>query len=408
MRQRAALGVLFFTVFVDLVGFGLVLPLLPYFASRFGANGFEVTALSSIFSLMQFVFAPFWGRLSDRIGRRPVILISLAGSTLSYFGLMFCESFWQIFATRAFAGFFGANIAVANAYIADITPPEERSKGMGWIGAAFGLGFVLGPGLGALIAHLADDPLRPDQVYRAIGGTAAAICGLNGLVACWTLAESRPSSHREVRRREAMGPLAAWRRVFAARGTAYLIALYFALGYGFANFENLFALLLIRPAFGFDVREGNLFFLYLGLVMAVVQGGMIGRLAKRFGDGRLIAAGCILSAVAMAWMPFADRSWHLFLLLGLLGLGQGLNRASILGLVSRRANAEMQGAALGAAQSAGSLARIVGPISGGALFDRFGPPAPFLLSGVLVALVLLPGIGGLRREDAAAATPTSA
>lgn len=408
MRQRAALGVLFLTVFVDLVGFGLVLPLLPYFASRFGANGFEVTALSSIFSLMQFAFAPFWGRLSDRIGRRPVLLVSLTGSAFSYFGLMFCESFWQIFATRAFAGFFGANIAVANAYIADITPPEERSKGMGWIGAAFGLGFVFGPGLGALIAHFADDPLRPYQVYRAIGGTAAAVCGLNALVACWTLAESRPAIRREVRPTQATGHFAAWRQSFSARGTAHLIALYFALGYGFANFENLFALLLIRPVFGFDVREGNLFFLYIGLVMAAVQGGMIGRLAKRFGDGKLIAAGGVLSAVAIAWMPFADRTWHLFLGLGLLGVGQGLNRASILGLISRRTRSEMQGAALGMAQSAGSLARIVGPISGGALFDRFGPPAPFLLSGLLVMLVLFPGIGDLRREGAAIAAPPAA
>lgn len=329
------------------------------------------------------------------------MLISLAGSALSYLGLMFCHSFWQIFLTRAFAGFFGANIAVANAYIADITPPEERSKGMGLIGAAFGLGFVLGPGIGALIAHFADDPMRPHQVYRAIGGVAATICGLNWIVACWTLIESRPPSRREASEVEGTWHWEAWRRAFASRGTGYLIALYFVLGYSFANFENLFALLMIRPVFGFDVREGNLFFLYIGLVMAIVQGGLIGRLVKRFGEGGLIVLGCVLSGLSMALMPFSSRLWHLFLLLGALGIGQGVNRASILGLVSRRTGADEQGVVLGVAQSAGSLARIIGPITGGLLFDQLGPWAPFLVSGVVVALVLVPGLAFLRREGAA-------
>jgi MFS family permease len=403
MRKRATLGVLFTTVFVDLVGFGLVLPLLPYFAHhlqlRPGWAGLAVTGLSSVFSLMQFLFSPFWGRLSDRVGRRPVMLVSLAGSALSYFALMFCGGYWEIFATRALAGFFGANVAVANAYIADITPPERRSRGMGMIGAAFGLGFVLGPGIGALIAHFADDPARPQAVYRAIGGVAGLVCGLNFLVACWTLAESRPAS---ARRAEGGGEpswhLEAWRRAFASRGTGYLVVLYFALGYSFANFENLFALLLVRPAFGFDVREGNLFFLYIGFVMALVQGGLIGRLVKRHGEGGLIVAGCLFTAAAMALMPFATRVWHLFLLLGALGIGQGVNRASLLGLVSRRTGAADQGVVLGVTQSSGSLARIVGPLAGGLLFDHLGHWSPFVTSAAAVVVALLPGLAFLGRE----------
>ena len=397
MRQRATLGVLFLTVFVDLVGFGLVLPLLPFFAHHFHANGLEITALSSVFSLMQFIFAPWWGRLSDRIGRRPVLLISLAGSAVSYGALIFCNSFWQILATRALAGLFGGNIAVANAYIADITPPEQRSKGMGLIGAAFGLGFVLGPGLGALIAHLSNDPAHPTHVYRAIGAVAALICGLNWLVACWTLTESRAPVHQEGGGDEGLWHWEAWGRAFASRGTGYLITLYFVLSYGFANFENLFAL-FIHEKLGYGVLGGNLFFLYIGLVMAVVQGGLIGRLVKRFGEGWLIVAGGVLTAAAIAFMPAACVAWHLFFLLAGLGVGQGVNRASIMGLVSQRTSPSEQGVVLGVAQSAGSLARIVGPLAGGLLYDHVGPWAPFVFSGVVIVLVLLPGLGFLRRE----------
>ncbi len=392
--------VLFVTVFVDLIGFGIVLPLLPFFATHFGVSGIGVAALSSVFSLMQFLFSPFWGRLSDRIGRRPVMLISLAGSALSYLALAYCHTYGQIFATRVMAGFFGGNIAVASAYIADVTTPENRSRGMGMIGAAFGLGFVFGPGLGALIAHLAEDPTRPEQVYHMIGLVAFAVCALNFLVACWSLVESRTNAPATAPARGGWLHLDLWRKAFADRPTAYLTLLYFVLGYGFANFENFFAL-FIHDVFHYEVREGNLFFLFIGLITATVQGGLIGRLVKRFGEKALILCACLLFAVSLMLMPFCRSVTLLLLMLTGLGVGQGLNRSSILGLISRRTVAGEQGSVMGVAQSAGSLARIIGPLVGGMMFNISGGAAlPFVFSGALLLAALLVGLGYLRREGA--------
>lgn len=382
--------VLFLTVFIDLIGFGIVLPLLPFFASHFGASGLMVTGLSSVFSFMQFLSAPFWGKLSDRWGRRPVLLCSLAGSTLSYLALGFCTSFGQIFATRVLAGFFGANISVANAYIADITSPENRSRGMGLIGAAFGLGFVLGPGIGASIAYFAENPTRPEQVYHAIGWVAGAICGINFLIACFTLVESYPPEKRL--HGSTLMKLAwfSWGKGFSNRIIGFLIVLYFVLGFGFSNFENLFAL-LIRGKFGYDIKEGNYFFLFLGLVVALVQGGLIGQLVKLFGERRLILFAGVLFAASMILIPWCRHLRHLLMVLTGLGIGQGLNRSTIMGLISQQVRPEEQGEVMGLAQSAGSLARILGPLVGGLLFDHAGVATPFVTAGLLMMVTL--GIG---------------
>jgi MFS transporter, DHA1 family, tetracycline resistance protein len=387
MQRQASKSVLFLTVFIDLVGFGIVLPLLPFFANHFGVSKIMVAGLSSVFSLMQFLCAPLWGRLSDRIGRRPVLLITLAGSTISYLALGFCTNYWQVFGTRVLAGIFGGNIAVATAYMADITPLEKRSQGMGLIGAAFGLGFVLGPGIGALIAHFAENPAYPEQVYHAIGGVAGLICGINFLVACWTLVESRPSDVREKAKTAALQSMSL-QQVLSIRIVGFLILLYFVVGFAFANFENFFAL-LIHQNFQFGVKEGSYFFLFIGLVVATVQGGLIGRLVKKFGEPKLIIGGCILSAFGIILIPFSHHVWHILIALTGLGLGQGLNRSSILGLISQNISADEQGAVLGVAQSSGSLARIVGPIIGGMLFDHVGAAVPFVCAGLLVLVTLV-------------------
>jgi len=386
MKKHASLGVLFATVFMDLVGFGIVLPLLPFMAKHFDASALMVSALSSIFSLMQFLCAPFWGRLSDRIGRRPVLLWSLAGSTISYLLLGFCSSFAQIFATRALAGFFGANISVASAYIADITPPEKRSRGMGMIGAAFGLGFVFGPLIGGLIAQFGSDSARPEQVYRMIGWVAAAICGLNFLVACFNLPESRRPESAPAPSKSLV-PFSSWRRAFAVRAVGMLILLYFVFGFAFSNFESLFALLL-KTHFAYDVREANYFFFFIGLVVAGVQGGLIGRLVKRYGESRLILAGGFLFIASLALMPLARGAPMLLVALFGLGVGQGLNRSSVLGLISQQVSMDEQGLVMGVAQSSGSLARILGPLIGGALYD-VSVAAPFLFASALVLVCLL-------------------
>lgn len=382
--------VLFLTVFIDLIGFGIVMPLLPFFARHFGVSGLYVALLSSIFSLMQFIFAPFWGRLSDRIGRRPVLLISLAGSTLSYLALGYCTSFWQILGTRVLAGFFGGNIAVANAYIADITPPEKRSQGMGLIGAAFGLGFVLGPALGGAITYFAEDPARPELVYHMIGWVAGGICGLNFLVACFTLVESLSVSNSTGEQSGKLGIIESWRKAFSMRTVAFLITLYFILAFAFTHFETLFAL-FIQGKFNYGLKQANFFFLFLGLIIASIQGGMIGRLVKAFGERNLILFGSIMLAVSLAFLPYATGMASLLGVLVGLGIGQGVNRSSIMGLISQKTSSLEQGAVMGVAQSSNSLARIVGPISGGFMFDHVGRSSPFIAAGILVVLTLFAG-----------------
>jgi DHA1 family tetracycline resistance protein-like MFS transporter len=398
MKSRASMMVLFLTVFIDLIGFGIVLPLLGFFANHFAVSGFLVSLLSAVFSLMQFLFTPFWGRLSDKMGRRPIILISLAGSTISYLLLGFCSSFWQIFGTRVLAGFFGGNIAVANAYVADVTPPEKRSQGMGMIGAAFGLGFVLGPAIAEAITHLPHDPAHPEYIYHMIGWVAGGICGINLLVACFTLPESLTNKSAENIRRMGPGLFESWRRAFSRELVAVLILIYFVLTFAFANFEALFSV-FISKKFSYDVREGDWFFLFLGLVVASVQGGMIGRLVKAFGEKALILYGGILLAASLAFIPFANGMVALLVTLVGLGIGQGVNRSSIMGLISQNIDSHEQGAILGVAQSSTSLARILGPIAGGLMFDHFGRAIPFVASGILVVLILLIGFKTLFRPS---------
>lgn len=384
------MAVVFVTVFVDLIGFGIILPMLPWFASHYGMKGVAVAAMASVYSLMQFLCAPFWGKLSDRIGRRPVMLVSLAGSTVSYLALGFCDGYWAIFATRVFAGLFGANIGVASAYIADITTPENRSRGMGLIGAAFGLGFVLGPALGALIIWFFENPVHPERAYHAIGWVAGGICGINFLVACWKLVESRSPNSDAGRATEPCSFASGWSRAFSRPLVGYLIVLYFVFGFGFSNFEALFAL-LIQANLHYDVMRGNLFLLFLGLVVAAVQGGLIGRLVQMFGERRLILAGALIFSAGLVALPFVGHVLWLLAALFTIGIGQGLNRSSILGLISQSIGSDEQGEVLGVAQAAGSLARIVGPLAGGLMFDHMGRMVPFVVAGALVFLTLLVG-----------------
>lgn len=385
MKRRASMSVIFMTVFVDLIGFGIVLPLLPFFATHFGVAGFGVGSLSAVYSLTQFIFGPFWGRLSDKIGRRPVLLWGLAGSTLSYVALGFCDSYWQIFATRALAGFFGGNVGVASAYIADITPAEKRSQGMGLIGAAFGLGFVLGPAIGAGIAHLAEDALHPQRVYQAIGWVAASICAVNFLVGLLRLPESLPPERR-VTTVDARSRFSAWRTLGWKSSVTLLIGLSFLLTLAFSIFEVLFALLL-KGQFHFELKEANFFFLFTGLVSALVQGGLLGWFVRKFQERRLILYGGLVFSIALIAMPWTQHVWQLLLAVGGMAFGFGLNRSSVVGLISQKTGEKEQGEVLSLSQSMSSLARVFGPLLGGFLLDRTGGMViPFAVAGALMLL----------------------
>jgi len=406
MRKRPSILVIFLTVFIDLIGFGIVLPLLPIYTREFGASGFVLGVVVASYSAMQFVFAPIWGRWSDRVGRRPVLLISIAGSTLSY-GFFAVGSGLEnhtaallvLLGSRVFAGIWGANITVAQAYIADITPPEQRSKRMGLIGMAFGLGFIFGPFLGAISVKAFG--------IAGPGWVAAAFCGANFLLALFILPESRSRSSARL---EPRPHLEQWKASLSHPGIGVLVGAFFLATFGFACFETTLGLLIMEN-FGLDIEHDDrakmtvgYLFAYCGVIGAVVQGGLIGRMVKKFGEPALISGSLVLTAIALAPMPLvhsrepltwavllrpAGLPWvALLVLLALLSIGTGLTRPPLFGLLSNLTSAREQGVTIGVAQSAGSLARIVGPVFAASLFFVH-PTIPYAICG---GILLVTGI----------------
>jgi DHA1 family tetracycline resistance protein-like MFS transporter len=406
--RKASLGVIFLTVFLDLVGFGLVLPLLPNYAKGFGASGFQVGLIIASYSLMQFLFAPAWGAWSDRVGRRPVLLLSTAGAAGSYALFAYGSSLSGgialgiILASRLFAGVCGANITVAQAYIADITPPEDRSRRMGLIGMAFGLGFIIGPAL-AVGSQWAAGKLGqgPRMIAAAPGLIAATLCAANFFLAWIRLPESwRPGATPAARRARWEQFQATWRQPVVG----FLVVTFFLATFGFTCFESTLGLLIQRN-FGLsdhDSAQTNaILFCYAGVIGAVVQAGPIGRLVKRLGEPHLISISLLLFGLALLPLPFIrghgrltwqaltqpeSSAWHLLLLaVGVLAIGSGLTRPPLFGLLSRLTPASEQGATLGVAQGAGSLARVVGPPFAGFLLDRH-LAWPYLICGTISVL----------------------
>ena len=374
--------ILFLIVFIDLVGFGLVIPLLPFYAARFAASPLQMTVLFAVYSLMSMITAPLWGRLSDRVGRRPVLTASMAAAAIAYLGLAFATRLWMLFAARAFAGACAGNIAAAQAYVADVTAPEQRAKGMGMIGAAFGLGFIVGPVLGGVIAgnDLATADLRTPGLVAA-GLSLVAVLG-----AIVLLRESRkgePGARTRSR-------VAAAREALAQPALAHLLAMFFLVILAFSGMETTFAWWAIAQ-FGWGPRPIGFIFFYVGLLSAVMQGGLIGRLTARFGEERLMLSGMALIAGGLFALPFARELPLLAAALTALALGMGAMQPSLNSLISRRAGADSQGEIMGVAQSVGSLSRVLGPLIAGSLFAEFGRGSPFLWGAALVGGALLLG-----------------
>jgi multidrug resistance protein len=410
MKKRSTILVIFLTVFIDLVGFGIVLPLLPIYSRDFGASGLLIGAIMASYSAMQFIFAPIWGRLSDRVGRRPILLMSLAGGAISYAtfalasGMTGNAALIGLFVSRMFAGIFGANITVAQAYIADVTPPEKRSKGMGMIGMAFGLGFILGPALGSM-------------TYQWFGITgpgwvAMGFCLLSFLMALTVLKESwNPKDKHELAGRRPR--MEQWKATMGQPVVGLLILIFFLATFGFTCFETTLGL-LIGDNFNSDPtqsKDANLIgylFAYCGLIGAMVQGGMIGRLVKKYGEPNLITASLVIFAVSMAPLPFIKGQgflvWFLLLVaLGLLAIGASLTRPPVFGLLSLLTPSHEQGVTIGVAQSAGSLARILGPLFAGLCYEQ-NPALPYVTVSVLAMMTGVFAWKSLRRVDVAALT----
>lgn len=379
------LVIIFLTVFIDLLGFGIIIPLLPFYAESFGASAFTVGMLGTVFSLMQFLFAPIWGRWSDRIGRRPIIVLGLLGSCLSYLALALASTLPMLFAARILGGIAGANIPTAQAYIADITTPENRARGMGMVGAAFGLGFVFGPALGGLLSHLGPD---------APMWFASALCLANCLAAWAFLPESRTGGRSAA---PAIGRIEMLRRSVLRPDLALLLSLYFILSSAFSGFEATFALFSERR-FGFTAATIGYVFAFIGVILALAQGVLVGHVVRVVSERRLIPAAIAMIAIGMGLVPFAASVPALLGALGLLALGMGLNQPALSASVSHAAGPDEQGSVLGLAQSLASLGRIVGPAWGGFLFDRYGMSFPYLSGAAIMSVAVLVALSLNLRE----------
>lgn len=346
---------IFLTCFIDILGFGIVIPVLPLYGRNFGASDLQIGLLVGVFSLMQFFFAPVWGKISDRIGRKPVLLVGLAGTIAGYILMGLAHTVVLLFVARFISGIAGANISAAQAYLADISTPENRAKAMGLLGAAFGLGFVFGPALGGLAGAIFN--------LSAPMFIAAGLASLNWIFVFFFLPESlRPGSSTE--RRERIFP-----HLFAHVDRAVYfraVAGYFLVIIGFSMMTMIFALLLAER-FKLDILHTGYILGGIGILGVVIQGGLIGRLVRRFGEARLASAGALVMCVGLAGLAFSQTIPALLLASAASGIGNSLLMPTLSSLVSRSATADWQGRALGVMQSSGSLARCLGPLFAGGI-----------------------------------------
>lgn len=386
LRKRGRMTV-FLTVLLDLLGFGMILPILPFYGQDFGASDLQVGFLFAAYSLAQLLFSPILGRLSDRFGRRPLLLATIALNALAHTGFAFAPTYGILVATRFVSGVAASNLAIAQAYMADVTAREERSKAMGMIGAAFGLGFILGPAFGGTLALLG----------RAAVPLGAAALALVNLAMAWSfLPESLSLSVRRGRESangsaqgSAQGSahwldLSRLRDVSRDGALVGLMLLILVVTSCFSMMEATLAL-FAQARFGWGDLEMSATFVYIGVLGVIVQGGLIGPLVRRFGEARLIPVGTAFQAAGLLLIPRAGTALGFAAVTGLLAIGIGLNSPAILGLLSRLTDDASQGGVLGLSRSFGSLARVVGPVVGTLVFQRVGAGAPFRWAGWVMA-----------------------
>ena len=374
--KRSPLASILSIVFIDLIGFGMIIPILPLYAQRFQATEWQIGILLASYSFMQFLASPVLGWLSDRYGRKPVLLCSLVGSAAGYLLMANAASLAILFAARILAGIAGASVGTASAYIADITPPEDRSKRIGLIGAAFGIGFVLGPAIGGILSHFS--VIAPFWF--------AAILSVLNAILMWIVL---PEPERHTARQK--GPLMDTFEQAGSWRLGVITVTYFIAIAGFAIVTVIYPQVSHRR-FELNQSQISYIFVMMGLIGAAIQGGGIGRLAKRFGDASLAITGFALMAASMMLMPFAS-SVPVFLLFSVgLAIGNSLSQPTVNAMASKGASAALQGRVLGVVQSAGSLGRVFGPVIAGFLLtgDHLRPNAqygntPFLVGGVIMA-----------------------
>jgi DHA1 family tetracycline resistance protein-like MFS transporter len=382
--NRAFIPILM-AVALDLVGFGIVIPLLTFYAEEYAASAVEVTLLMAVYSLAQFLMAPVWGGLSDRFGRRPIMLISLTGAALCLVGFAAADTLWLLFLFRTLHGGAAANIATAQACVADLLPPEDRAKGMGLIGAAFGFGFTVGPFIGGELSTFG--LVVPIWV-------AAGLSAVNLLLAIWWLPETRKPSTVRVPR--PIGPQSLI-RVMRHPVVGLCIVLTFVMTIAFAIMESSFTLFAEHVRDLGPILVGRMFGV-AGLTMIIVQGGLIGRLVKRFGEAALVPVGVAILAIGLGLLPLAPPPGMMVAVFVLIAIGHGIASPSLHSLISRGTSDDEQGLVLGTNQSLSALARAVGPSMSGVMFTA-AAALPFFASAGILAVCVPLSITAVRRRN---------
>jgi multidrug resistance protein len=395
--QFRRLSVLIVTSCVDMIGFAIVLPLLPYYALYLKATPEQIGLIIASFSVAQLLFAPVWGRVSDRYGRRPALLIGLTAAALAYVVFAFANSLWLLLASRLVQGAGGGTTGVAHAYVADTIKPADRAKALGWLSAASSLGVMLGPVIGSFAARWGQ---------MAPGLVAAGLCLANVLYAWRRLPESRVP-HPPAAAEGAGAPRPAWGAAWSVirhpnRPVSRFIGIYGAGMLGFSAMTAILSLYLERE-FGITERGIGYVFMYVGALSLVMRSLLLGTIIQRIGEAGAMRLGTVALAVGLFLYPTTDRLWVLALIIPLVPIGTALLFPATTSLMSRVSDRREFGLTLGVAQTFAGLARVVAPLIATSAFQRFGPGSPFLVAGGIVALV---GVLAFRVVAPAVPAPT--
>lgn len=414
--NKSALATVFLVVVIDLLGFGIILPLLPFYAQEFSASAVTIGLLYSVYSFMQLIFSPIWGSYSDRIGRRPIMLLSTFGAVLAYIIFGLAETLGVLFLSRFVAGMMGGNISTAQAYIADVTDSENRASGMGLIGAAFGIGFVIGPATATVLIHptfheivanigFSDFSFWMSQNRYALPGFfAAALSFCSFLMVLFKLPETvdTTKSRKAEFRRPSVFTRRFWRILSEQKGKSargYLIPLvigFFLLSFGESSLYSSFPL-FAEGELNMTAEDVGIQFFYIGLIAVVIQGFLIRPLTKKFTEEKLFLTGNVLMVLGLGMIPFSHNMLTLALFLGVMAVGKSLNTPTITSLISKEADEDNVGAVMGASQGLSGLGRMIGPTWGGALFAvYFG--LPFVATAVIVGATVWIALGLIYKE----------
>lgn len=378
MKKNSSLFTIFLIVFVDLLGFGIVLPLLPYIAEQFKASPFTIGLLGGTYSLFQLISGPILGRLSDRYGRRKLLAISQLGSAVGYALLGFANALPLLFLSRIIDGITGGNISIAQAYIADITTKENRAKGMGIIGAAFGLGFIFGPAIGGFLA-------RFNYSYPAYFAMTVSL--ITVALTLFTLPETVAVDERKESPKTQFS-IGSFVKIVQSPHVGYLIVTFLLLNSAFSIMQGTFAL-WTEKRFHFGPEQNGYIFAFVGIMAVFSQLKLLPFLVKRFHEKKLLNYSTIFFAIGFVLIPLVPNPWFLMLTQTLIVIGNSMSNPSIQALASEHVAKEEYGEAMGVLQSAGSLGRIVGPVLGGYLFGAFGIDSPFYFAAGVIGLMTL-------------------